>query len=312
MRARKVVYTGTQSRARNERGFTVPNEDTKTKAKKSLGQNFLKSVGALQSIIKAGNITPNDTILEIGPGRGALTRKLLDTGATVVAIEKDRELIPILGELFATEIKKKKLILIEGDILSSMPKPSSQANFTEACPAPPLSKLLVSSGFGNTNYSYKVIANIPYYITGEIIRLFLETEHQPEIIVFMVQKEVAERIVCRDGKESVLSLSVKAYGTPKYIATVPRGAFTPSPKVDSAIVQIVLDKKQFMNKKQEEAFFKIVKIAFSAKRKKAFSNILPITEKTRLEKIFTQLGLDQNIRPERITLDQWIYLSKEL
>jgi 16S rRNA (adenine1518-N6/adenine1519-N6)-dimethyltransferase len=324
----KRIQQPKQSRARSERGF-VDHEQTPlyNRAKKSLGQNFLNSAGALNKIIQAGNLTPRDTVLEIGPGRGALTRKLLDTGATVIAIEKDHELIPVLEQTFATEIKKKKFVLIEGDILDqshSGPHLQKKGNkTTQSKKIDETSKFLEGwRGSGERNLaceeiflgrrSYKVIANIPYYITGEIIRLFLGAQNKPSIIVFLVQKEVAERIVCRDGKKSILSLSVKLYGTPRYIATVPRGAFTPSPKVDSAIIQIQLDANQTLDKNQETAFFTLVKAGFSSKRKKAFSNILPLTDKDTLERAFTELELDQNIRPERIPLDKWLLLTQYL
>lgn len=274
------------------RGVKVNTEgdETKHRAKKSLGQNFLTSVPALNKIVEAGSLTDKSTVLEIGPGRGALTKKLLETGATVFAIEKDSDLIPYLSELFQDYIQKKKFILIEGDILTV-----------------DLEKI----GLGTGKYKkYNVIANIPYYITGEIIRLFLEKETKPEIIVFLVQKEVAERIVCKDKKESVLSLSIKAYGTPRYIATVPKGSFAPSPKVDSAIVQIIIDKKGFKNKKEETNFFALVKTGFKAKRKKVFSNILPLLKKETLEEFFATHKININTRPEQIPFEIWLELSR--
>ena len=141
------------------------------KAKKSLGQNFLKSIIVLKKIVSTGSVVATDLVLEIGPGKGALTRKILDTGARVVAVEKDGELIPVLREEFREEIKNKKLILIEGDILD-----------------------LDLKKVGVEKKKYKLIANIPYYITGAIIRKFLSGKTNPEKIVLLVQKEVAERI----------------------------------------------------------------------------------------------------------------------
>lgn len=267
-------------------------ENTKHKAKKSLGQNFLTSSSALGKIVTAGNLSQRSIVLEIGPGRGALTQKLLETGATVFAIEKDHDLIPHLTELFKEYIQKKKFVLYEEDILTT-----------------DLEKI----GLGTGAYKkYSVIANIPYYITGEIIRLFLEKENKPEVLVFLVQKEVAERIVCKDKKESVLSLSIKAYGTATYIATVPRGSFTPSPKVDSAIVQIVIGKKNFKNKKEEESFFRLVKTGFKSKRKKALSNIAPLFKTGILENYVHVHNIDTHIRPEQIPFTAWLELSKLL
>ena len=183
----------------NKKENNTITEEFEIKAKKSLGQNFLNSDGALDAIIKAGRVTKGDKVLEIGPGKGALTKRLLDAGANVIAIEKDDRLIPILEDLFAKEIKTKKLTLIHGDVLKFDPL---------------LNELKTKE--------YKLIANIPYYITGEITRKFLSGNFQPSVIVVLVQKEVAERITTstqgatkiKEGKESILSISVKAYDIP--------------------------------------------------------------------------------------------------
>jgi 16S rRNA (adenine1518-N6/adenine1519-N6)-dimethyltransferase len=261
-------------------------------AKKSLGQNFLTSQGALKKIVEAGMLTEKSTVLEIGPGKGALTVKLLESGATVIAVEKDHDLIPVLEELFAPYIKQKKFFLHEGDILTIN---------------------LKKIGIGGKKSPYTVIANIPYYITGEIIRLFLEAQEKPETIVFLVQKEVAERIVKKDTKESILSLSIQAYGEAHYIATVPRGAFVPAPNVDSAIIQIKnVSAKNFKNKTEEDHFFQTVKAGFKAKRKKMISNLHPLYPKETLTAFFKKNSIDPNIRPERIPLPIWLALSKLL
>ncbi len=261
-------------------------------AKKSLGQNFLTSQGALKKIVEAGLLTPKSTVLEIGPGKGALTVKLLESGATVIAVEKDHDLIPVLEDLFAPYIKQKKFFLYEGDILTI-----------------DLKKI----GIGGKKGLYTVIANIPYYITGEIMRLFLEARDKPETIVFLVQKEVAERIVKKDTKESILSLSIQAYGEPHYIATVPRGAFVPAPNVDSAIIQIKnISAKHFKNKTEEDTFFQTIKAGFKAKRKKMISNLYPLFPKETLISFFEREGIDSNSRPERIPLPTWLKLSKLL
>lgn len=260
-------------------------KNTHHRAKKSLGQNFLKSKSALTAMITAGNVTNTDTVLEIGPGKGALTKVLLDTGATVVAVEKDEALVTYLNELFPQEIKTKKLTLSTNDILDTTPK-----------------KL-------GLRKKYKLIANIPYYITGEIIRFFLTHTEKPDTMVLLVQKEVAERIACRDGKESILSLSVKAYGTPKYIQTVSKKYFSPSPKVDSAIIAITdISQQRFTSASDEELFFTTIKTAFKSKRKKAMSNLIPLYKKEVLEDFFQTYGLDTNARPETIPLELWFQL----
>lgn len=252
-------------------------------AKKSLGQNWLKSPAALGAIVAAGNIQANDIILEIGPGQGALTTDLLKKAGKVVAIEKDRRLIEFLKEKFATEIKEGKFDLIEADILDFNLAP---LNFYDV--------------------SYKLIANIPYYITGQIIRKFLEAENQPKLMVLMLQKEVAKRIVAKDGKESILSISVKAYGEPKYIKTVPRGAFAPAPNVDSAILLIDnISKKNFINI-DENKFFAILKAGFGQKRKKLLSNLKISKEDAE------RWEIGENTRAENLTLDQWLKLARNL
>ena len=192
-------------------------------AKKSLGQHFLKSQKAIETMVKTSGAQTGDLVLEIGPGMGVLTEALLQAGASVVAVEKDDLLIPVLEEKFEKEIKSGQLKLIHDDIL----------NFDVS--KVPFGGSELPRGTLDT---YKLVANIPYYITGQIIRIFLEAENQPESMTLLVQKEVAERIVARDEKESLLSLSVKAYGTPKYVEKVPRGAFAPAPNVDSAIIHI--------------------------------------------------------------------------
>ena len=258
-------------------------------AKKSLGQNFLKSERELTEIITAGELSTTDVVLEIGPGKGALTSKILATGAKVMAVEKDTDLIPYLSELFAKEIKTKQLTLVHDDILTWNRKEISKKK-------------------------YKIIANIPYYITGAIIRNFLETPHMPTHMVLLVQKEVAERIIARDGKESILSLSIKAYGEPKMIAKVPRGAFAPAPSVDSAILAIKnITKKQFGSKTlTEKAFFDILHAGFAHKRKRLFQNLTSYTNKITIAQMFETLKLDPNIRAEDIAVETWIQIGSLL
>lgn len=261
------------------------------KAKKSLGQNFLKSQSALRAMITAGDVNKNDTILEIGPGKGALTEKLLEQGAKVIAIEKDKDLVLFLQEKFTKELKNKKLVLIEEDILN-----------IDITTHPLLSD------------KYKLIANIPYNITGAIFKKFLSSDNHPNTMVLLVQKEVAERIVARnnknggtDGKESILSISVKAYGKAVYITKVSKKYFSPSPKVDSAIIQITdISKRNFKNYKQEELFFKIVKSGFAHKRKVLVKNLESIISKEKILKIFEDLNIPKNIRAERVSLDKWL------
>ncbi len=252
------------------------------RAKKSLGQNFLKSEAALRQIIEAGEIKKSDVILEIGPGKGALTEKLLENSSLVIAVEKDKDLYKLLKNKFEKEILLNKLNLICDDILD----------------------------FKIENYkpeakSYKLIANIPYNITGAILKKFLTEKHQPELMVLMVQHEVATRILARDGKESILSISVKAYGEPKLVAKVDKRYFSPAPKVNSAIISIKnISRKIFEeNKINEDKFWEIVKAGFAHKRKKLSGNLKNLWE--------GQSSLDyKDKRAEDLTLKDWILLSK--
>jgi len=243
------------------------------RAKKSLGQNFLTSIPARIAIVSAGNLTSKDTVLEIGPGKGFLTKALLDTGAQIIALEKDRELIPILNEQFSNY---KNFTLIEGDALEFDP-----LTFDMSFPRRRESRLITLDPRlreDDTNNKlivpYKLIANIPYYITGAILSRYLSHTHQPTQIVVLVQQEVAERVVARDKKESILSLAVKVYGKPKIVYRVKRGSFNPIPNVDSAVLSIDnISRKNFKNKKHEENFFKVLKGGFSHKRKFMISNL---------------------------------------
>jgi 16S rRNA (adenine1518-N6/adenine1519-N6)-dimethyltransferase len=256
-------------------------------AKKSLGQHFLKSESALSKILDASNPTKDGVVLEIGPGTGILTTKLLYSVGKVIAIEKDRELVVQLKEQFAQEINNEVLDLIEGDILKFDPT------------------IIIGS--------YKLVANIPYYITGAIIEQFLSAEHQPTQMVLLIQKEVAERIVARDGKESVLSIAVKAYGTPKIIAKVPAGAFSPPPKVDSAILAVENISREFFKNCDEKSFFKLLKFVFGKKRGQLGGRLGDyIEDKTKALTILSECGLDPKLRPENLKPEDWKRLIQKL
>jgi len=257
------------------------------KFKRSLGQHFLKSETALSAIIEIGNVSIGDTILEIGPGRGALTAKLLGTGAKVIAVEKDDNLFELLKQTFEKELKKGNLKLIHADILEF-----------------DLAKLEARS--------YKLIANIPYYITGAILKKFLESDCQPEKMILLLQKEVAKRIVAQDGRESILSISVKVYGEPKYIQMVKAGSFSPAPKVDSAILLIQNISKDFFKKCSEKKFFELLRAGFKSKRKKLSSNLSEVKPREEVLEIFKKLNLDENLRAEDLGVEGWRKLVEAL
>ena len=240
-------------------------------------------------MVVAAKIDENDIIIEIGPGTGFLTKELLLSAGKVFAIEKDGELIPRLEAQFAPGTESKKLKLIEGDILEEET----------------LNKLDVENG------QYKVVANIPYYITGQILRLFLSGEKKPFSMTLMLQKEVVSRIVANDKKESILSLSIKAYGTPKYIKKVPARYFSPKPKIDSAILHIEnISKNNFNSKEEEELFFKIIKAGFAHKRKLLARNLEMLFDKEKIEKLFTSCEISGKARAEDVPLEKWLCFIK--
>ena len=257
-------------------------------AKKSLGQHFLNSPHVLRQIIEAANIERGETILEIGPGTGILTKALLDAGAKVIAVEKDSRAFELLKERFIEEIAGSRLELILGDILNENPV-SIQGRFA-------------------------LVANIPYYITGAILQKFLEKGPQPTRMVLLVQKEVAERIVARDGKESILSISVKAFGVPTIIAKVPRGAFTPPPTVDSAILAIgSISLERFERCKiSPERFFEVVRVGFAHKRKFLTGNLSDIFSLENVKRAWTGLDLNEKIRAEDLKTEQWFDIAAKL
>ncbi len=257
------------------------------RAKKSLGQNFLKSHAIAKEIATAVPVSKSDRILEVGPGKGMLTKELLALPAQTIAIEKDDRLIPELEEQFSGEIAQGKFQVVHGDVLHINPK-----------------------SLGLSALQYVVIANIPYYITGALLRHFLENETPPRALVLMVQKEVADRIVARDGKESILSISVKAYGTPRYIKKVPARFFSPQPKIDSAIIAIEGIRSGFSSAKEHEEFFSLMKKGFSHKRKTLLGNLkkdYAVSTDT-----LRECNIPESVRAEDITLSDWKCLLKKL
>ena len=255
-------------------------------AKKSLGQNFLMHRQTAERIVGAALLPENAQVLEIGPGTGMLTRELLNADMRVIAIEADYALIPELESTFANEVEEGTLTLQGADI----------RNFDTT----------------SIKGTYHLVANIPYYITGEIIRQFLTAPNQPASMTLLVQKEVAVRIA-REKKESLLSLSVKVYGTPSYCFTVPRGAFKPAPNVDSAVLRIGnISRDGFKDSKEEERFFEVIRAGFAHKRKRLAKNLEEKFSKEGVASAFSKAGLDVNVRAEDLSLDTWKVLTREL
>lgn len=251
-------------------------------AKKSLGQNFLHAPNIISAMVHAGNTDADSIILEVGPGKGALTKALLETKAKVIAVEKDDRAIPFLEDKFNREIISGQLTLVHGDILE-----------------------LDINKYGLKLGEYTIIANIPYYISGEFLRKFLETSVPPRRIVVMLQKELAKRIV--DEKGSILSISVKVYGNPKYLVTVPRKLFRPIPNVDSAVLVIDSITKNFFKDPEinEKYFFEILKAGFAHKRKVLIKNLEDKISKDKLNNAWQIANIPLNARAENLSPEMW-------
>lgn len=256
--------------------------------KKSLGQHFLNNDRVPKAMADAAEIQKGETIFEIGPGTGVLTRELLDCGAHVVAVETDARAIESLKITFENEVRDKTLTLFERNMRTTTPKE-----------------------LGLRDGAYKAVSNIPYYLSGRLFRLLLESDCQPSCIVFLVQKEVAERIA-RDTKESLLSLSVKAFGEPHYVKTVKRGNFNPPPKVDSAIVLISHISRDRFKDLDMNFFFELLHLGFASKRKQLLGNLATVFERELLTHTFSTVGINQNARGEDLTLEKWLLLAKAL
>jgi 16S rRNA (adenine1518-N6/adenine1519-N6)-dimethyltransferase len=261
--------------------------------KKSLGQNFLVDEHALSHIAQAAEIAPDDLVLEIGPGLGSLTCHLADAARHVIAIEIDRSLIPPLRSVLAA---RSNVSIVEGDILQLDP--------TE----------LLSHHHTNALSHYKVVANIPYYITSAIIRHLLETEIKPQVIVLTIQLEVAQRIVARPDDMNLLAVGVQFYGVPRIVQRIPAGAFYPVPDVDSAVVRIDLPDQPRVSVKDVDTFFRVAKTGFGQKRKQLHNSLaagLPVKHE-RIVQVLNEVGIDPKRRAETLTLDEWGRLSDQL
>lgn len=255
----------------------------------NLGQHFLTDQTVISDIITASQLGADDTVLEIGPGKGVLTEALLQSAGKVVAVEKDPGLAEHIKERFSKAVNDGLLRVSTGDIRDHK-----------------LRELMKGA--------YKVVANIPYYLTSDILTRLLAANQQPARIVLLVQKEVAERIVAADGKNSRLSLFVAAYGQPEIVRSVPTTAFDPAPKVDSAVLQITdINQNFFANTSiNADSFFRFIRTGFQHKRKKLVNNLGTVIEKEQVSKAVTGCELTKTVRPERLSLTDWKCLYKEL
>lgn len=252
----------------------------KNTPKKSLGQNFLKDPKILRKIVDFAQIEKEDLVVEVGPGEGTLTEILVEQAKKVVAIEKDTRMVEFIKSKFKKEIGENRLEIIEADALEIELK----------------------------NKNYVLVGNIPYYITGALFKKVLESENQPKSLTFVVQKEVAERIMAKDGKESILSISIKAYGEAKYGGLIRAGSFFPAPKVDSAILSLRnVSKKRFEeNNVSEKAFFEVLRAGFAHKRKLLINNLNLKPE------IFEKLKFSPKTRAEDLVTEDWFKIAHNL
>ncbi|WP_414584942.1 16S rRNA (adenine(1518)-N(6)/adenine(1519)-N(6))-dimethyltransferase RsmA [Scytonema sp. PCC 10023] len=268
----------------------------KVRPRKQFAQHWLKSEKALNEIIQASQLQSTDCVLEIGPGTGILTRRLLPLVQSLLAVEIDRDLCERLTKEFG---RKENFLLVQGDFLE-LDLPSLLAPF----PA-----------FQNQN---KVVANIPYNITGPILEKLLGTIANPNLepydsIVLLVQKEVAQRLAAKPGSKAfgALSVRVQYLAECELIYTVPAGAFYPPPKVDSAVVRLV--PRQFeppaTDTRQLET---LVKLGFGEKRKMLRNNLQSLVERDRLSQLLEKLEINPQARAEQLSVSQWVALANEL
>lgn len=307
---------------RNNKSLHLPRK-TRTK----WGQNFLRDKKILNKIVDFAQIAKGDVVVEIGPGEGTLTKFLLERANKVIAIEKDERMAKELKERLK-EGKKERLEVICADILE-LPDGFFSIFFGEKSAKPRTDNWYGAkrekkpSGSGG----YKLVGNIPFYITGAIFKKFLQSDNPPQSITFVVQKEVAERIMARNGKESILSISIKAYGKPEFGGVIKAGGFYPRPKIDSALISVRnINKKRFAaasppnplpleegagggaalsdSQKLEQRFFEILKAGFAHKRKLLINNLGVDKE------IFRKCGIPEKARAENLSVEDWVCLTK--
>jgi 16S rRNA (adenine1518-N6/adenine1519-N6)-dimethyltransferase len=254
------------------------------KARKSLGQHFLTDEGMLQRIISAAELTPDDNVVEVGPGLGVLTRELAKRAGRVFAVELDNRIASMLQKTLAPFLN---VTIINKNILDV--DPSSLIKAQE---------------------NYKVVANLPYYITSPVLRHFLEASVKPQVMLIMVQREVAEAIAAEPGKRSVLSISVQFYGKPQIISQVPPQAFYPPPEVSSAILRIDVYSRPAVAVADEKSFFELVRAGFSASRKQSANSLAQGLGIAKAEAVhlLEKAGIAPQRRAETFTLEEWAKL----
>jgi len=285
------------------------------------GQNFLIDDFVIDDIVDAAEVAKKDIVLEIGPGIGNLTRKLCERAGFVLSVEKDEKFLPILKEIkkdFPENFKYEfsdilgfdySKVLASQQIYSGASKSLERGGRSGAT----LEGENTSKGFPLQG-SFKVVANIPYYITGKILQMFMTAEHKPESITILTQKEVAENVVSRPGNLSILAISVQLYGQPKLVQKVLARSFFPAPKVDSAVLQISIPKKPLYKLTDEKKFFRVVKSCFAGKRKQLHNTLVNNLhlEKNKASEILQELKINPAARPQELSIENWIRLSEKI
>lgn len=261
-------------------------------ANKSLGQNFLIDDNVIENIVESANIAKDDLVIEIGPGLGTLTARLLEKAKKVIAIELDNRMINILNDRFSLY---ENFELINEDVLKV-----------------DLRKLISE----NKAQKVKVVANLPYYITTPIIMKLLEDKLEIESITVMVQKEVAKRLTAEPGDKlsGAITYSVNYYCEPEEVVTVPNSSFIPEPEVESEVIKLKLRKEPPVQIKNEEIFFKLIKASFMQRRKTLINGITNsgLIGKEECKEILDELGLDERIRGESLNLEQFTQIANKI
>ena len=261
---------------------------------KALGQNFLIDPNVCPQMAQSLNADSKTGVLEIGPGIGVLTKELCKVAKKVVAVELDKRLLPVLGETLG---EFDNLEIVNGDVMELD------------------LKALIDEKFADCD-SVKVCANLPYYITSPVIMMLLESELSIDEIVVMVQKEAGERLCAEVGtrQAGAVSVAVNFYADGEILFDVPRTSFVPSPKVDSVVIKLTLDKAEKYRVENKKKFFSLVKCAFAQRRKTALNSISNTmgVQKEKLTNIFNELGLEVNIRPEKLTMQNLIDIADRL
>jgi 16S rRNA (adenine1518-N6/adenine1519-N6)-dimethyltransferase len=267
------------------------------KARKGWGQHFLVNSGVLKTISRAAHLSAEDLVVEVGPGMGVLTRELVAEAGYVIAIELDPLMIELLQETLSPS---NKFSLIKGDILDVEPAELIRQEKTR-----------FPSSIQNPQ-KYKLVANLPYYITQPIIRHFCESKLKPQMMVIMVQKEVARNIVAKPGDLSILAISVQFYGRPEIVDYVPAGNFYPAPKVDSAILKIEMYSEPLVPVIDERHFFKVVRAGFSSARKQVANSLAQGLDipKAEVLSLMQKANVAPQKRAEDLTLEEWSNLEK--